>query len=122
MADDETFPVVGTRFAILPIWIMELGPSQAMVYASLATFANADHKCWPKMESIALRAHVSTRTARAAIRALEEAGAIETLIRRRADGGNSSNGYVLHADPPAISAAPPGRTCRPGRQDVPPKN
>lgn len=57
------------------------GPAKPVLLV-LATYANAEGRCWPSLARIAAQSGVSERTARRALRRLEALGAIETEMQR----------------------------------------
>jgi hypothetical protein len=87
----------------------------------LAEMAGArSNACWPSVATIAARACVAERTARATLRELEQRG----LIRTEIAAGRRTSRYLLNVSNPAARAGFKGRSTRqqpPGstRQDAP---
>lgn len=90
-----------TKWAFDVLGSSTLGPTERGVLLFLSYKHN--HKtgdCFPSMETIGIKAGVSERRARTAIRNLEAAGLIKTR-RRVGQAGNSSNQYELFGRPSA---------------------
>lgn len=106
----EPVQVRGLSWAQVPLWVVEhpdLDAHAVRVYAALWRWLSADGRdCWPKAGSIAARLSVSDDTVRRALARLAAAGAVEVVPRYRDDGGQTSNRYVVHLDPPGPGAAP----------------
>lgn len=86
-------------------WEQPVGGTQKLVLLSLADHAGENDECYPSMQRLAERCCVKLRAARAAVRALEEAGYLKRYVRPRENGATSSNRYVLAV---GGSAQPPG--------------
>jgi hypothetical protein len=86
-------------FAIVPVWLMELRPSNAAlrVYIALARRAdNGTGEAWPGRSTIAKEAGVSLRSVDRGIAELERSGALTK--RRRVDehGNSKSSLYTVY--------------------------
>lgn len=95
----------GSRYAIVPEWIADspdISHVGVRLYVILARYANADGSAHPGRKTLADRLRCSVDTIDRSLAELEAAGAIEIVKRQRADGGQSSNQYILRE-----SAAPP---------------
>lgn len=103
------------RFAMIPESILgiapDVGPSAFLVYATLVWMSGQRRSCFPSVATIAKKTGMSARTVGTAINRLEELGLIERHHREDADGGQSSNQYVITnadvAHPPAKNDVPP---------------
>lgn len=102
----------GTGFAAVPTWMLRdrsIKRTSVLVYASLASRSGYG-AIFPSQETIAAEAGVSVRTARDALRELEDLGVIERHRRRSTEGKRTTmtTAYVLRpngpADPEAILA------------------
>lgn len=75
-------------------------PIQKLVYTMLCMYAdNTKKDSHPSIKTIADKCYCSENTVRAALKKLNEVGLIEIKERRREDGSQTSNQYVL-LDPP----------------------
>lgn len=76
-------------------------PIQKLVYTMLCMYADNNTKgSYPSVSRLAKKCYCSENTVRAAIKKLTEVGLIEVRERRRSDGSQASNQYVL-IDPPS---------------------
>jgi hypothetical protein len=100
---------VQTPFAIVPVWVAELGPHAVLVYFALASYArfDDDRSCHPKVATIAARAGISERSVQMALKALQDGGAITREERTRANGSRRENLYRLRIDRPDPSGSAP---------------
>lgn len=87
----------------------DLTLSAKVVYATLATYAGPDRSCWPGERRLAEMLDLSHRTVQRAVHDLRAAGLLGYTERRREDGSQTSNLYVLHD----TGVVPPRQECRP---------
>jgi len=83
---------------MVPHWLIEAGISgpALKLYVVLGEFANRRSKeAWPSRGKLAQRLSVSTRTVDTGMAELVEIGAVEKSVRKRDDGGQTSNTYRL---------------------------
>jgi hypothetical protein len=73
--------------------LQAMAPKFALVM--LANYADDCGVCWPEQETLAADCACSERTIRSALAALEEAGLIARLPRRRKDGSRRSDVFLL---------------------------
>lgn len=86
------------RFAIIPHALFANGSAREIaVYGALALHADENGQCWPSAGRLAELAGISVPTVHKALDRLVELGAVTRVVRRRPDGGQTSNLYVLHA-------------------------
>ena len=86
------------RFAIIPHALFGKGTAREIsVYGALALHADENGQCWPSAGRLAELVGVSVPTVHKALDRLVELGAVTRVTRRRPDGGQTSNLYVLHA-------------------------
>lgn len=86
------------RFAIIPHALFGKGSARELaVYGALALHADENGQCWPSAGRLAELVGVSVPTVHKALDRLVELGAVTRVVRRRPDGGQTSNLYVLHA-------------------------
>jgi DNA-binding transcriptional ArsR family regulator len=98
-------------------WEQRVGNSAAKaVLLALADHADARGVCWPGVEEIARRLELDHRTVQRCLKRLAASGVIRRDPRRRADGSQSSNEYLLPIHP---LAAGEGVPAPPGSGDVP---
>lgn len=88
-------------FAIVPVWVLQVGLSGAELatYVAMRSFADRRGEGWPKVKSIAERAGVNPRTAEKAIARFRELGMLTSVQRRRPDGSISGCTYYLRDVP-----------------------
>jgi hypothetical protein len=94
-------------------WVWDHSASQGtdrLVLLALADSADDSGSCWPSMLTISRKAKVSERTARRAIRTLEDAGEVRSVR----GGGMTSNRYRIMLDP-RVQVVPDN----PGQSDPP---
>ena len=107
--EHDEIEVKGTRFAMIPLWLLEAdaSPSVKIVYAALQSYAaGRDGDCCVRKSTIAKRIGVSARTVCNALDLLEEMGAVR-VQRRRSEGRQRASRYVVLFDAPAGLAAAP---------------
>lgn len=107
-------------FDQVPCWLRELGLHAYTTYAALVSYERRG--CFPSVAALSVRAMISERSVRSALRALEVAGAIRT---EQSKGRATSTYHLLgHQRNPAAGAALPPPTRQevpvPTRQEVPP--
>lgn len=81
-----------------------LVPAQKVVLLALADYADDEGKCWPGQETLTRKTSLSVRSIRSQIRALEEAGMLLTIERRKDGGARATNAYQLAFGQPADPA------------------
>lgn len=94
MTEDST-----AGFTTVPNWMLaaeDVTAHMVLVYAALGTYTNREGTAFPSVPKIATRAKISDRSARTALRSLEDLGLVETLRRGLPTGGQTSNLYRLH--------------------------
>lgn len=89
----------GTRFAIVPEWIIDEPGDVVKLYAILDRHANKDRLVWPGQAELAERMGCSDRQVRRHLTRLRTIGALETVKRRY----NGTTLYVLRKDKPGLS-------------------
>jgi hypothetical protein len=92
-------------FAVVPEWVLLSGVSAQAIrlYAVLDRYANSNGEGTPARKKLAEKLHVrSARTVDAALKELEEIGALRKQPRFTPEGDPTSNLYVLNATPPAL--------------------
>ena len=107
--EHDEIEVKGTRFAMIPLWLLEAdaSPSVKIVYAALQSYtAGRDGDCCVRKSTIAKRIGVSARTVCNALDLLEEMGAVR-VQRRRSEGRQRASRYVVLFDAPAGLAPAP---------------
>lgn len=107
--DDRTRWASGTRYAIVPEWILDspdVSHAGVRLYAILARYANGDGEAFPSRKTLADRMRCSLDTIDRTVAELESAGALQVAKRRRTDGGDTSNLYVLNEANPGSDTAP----------------
>lgn len=72
-----------------------LSATDKVLLLGLANHVNAEDECWPSVTTLAEYAGTSYRTAQRHLAALEDAGRITRLRRRRTDGAHSVYLYRL---------------------------
>lgn len=66
------------------------------VYTILSMFANNDTgECYPSLKTLSEYAEMTEKTVLASLKTLKEVGAIDIVARQNADGGKTSNMYIL---------------------------
>ena len=97
------------RYAIVPFAVStsaafkSLSAGHLKVYIALASHANAERVCWPKVETLAETAGVTDRTVHAAIKQLVELGLLVVSI---GGGRKNTNRYQLLDQPVAVTEKP----------------
>lgn len=78
-------------------WSQTLEPTPKLILMALADIADDTGRCWPKLQTLAKKCCVSTRTAQRWLRVFEKSGLL-TVWRRynEADQRQISNEYMLH--------------------------
>ncbi len=76
-------------------WKQDLKAPEKLVLLALADHSDDKGKCWPGMTGIAKKCGLSRRSVIDVIKRLEQAKLIKVKKRKRDDGSNSSNLYVL---------------------------
>ena len=61
----------------------------------LATMANDENQCWPKVETLAEKAHLTARGTQKALAALQSAGVLAIAHRQRDNGQSRASKYEL---------------------------
>jgi predicted transcriptional regulator len=75
-------------------------PAQKLVYTMLCMYAdNQTKNSYPSIKTLATKCCCSETSVKYALKKLRDVGLIEVRHRRRSDGNNDSNIYVL-LDPP----------------------
>lgn len=84
-------------------------PVAKIVLLKLADQANDSGVCWPSRATIADHTNASERTISRKIGYLAECGLLEIRRRERADGGQTSNVYILAVGTPipGVTVSPP---------------
>lgn len=95
-----------------------LEPAKKVVLLALADYADDTGRCWPSQETLTKKTSLSIRTIRTHLHVLADFGLITVEERRRADGGRTSNVYVLQMTPRQILPGPPATVDRAPRQTV----
>lgn len=100
--DGERAPdlIGGTRFAIVPEWILEEPGDVVKLYGILDRYAGKDRLVWPGQAELAERMGCSERQVRRHLTRLRHIGALETVKRRY----NGTTLYVLRKDDPGLSS------------------
>lgn len=88
-------------YSIFPkeVLICGLTSTQRLVYAAIKAYYRPNFPTIPSINRIAADIGVTRRTVERAIKALEEAGLLTREMRRRNDGGITSNNYILSDTP-----------------------
>lgn len=81
----------------------KISVSLKLILIILCEAANKEGYCWPSLRVISDRAGLCERSVQRDMAALEQAGLIRRVPRRRDDGSSTSNGYYVF--PTAISAS-----------------
>ncbi len=81
--------VHGSRFAIVPQWLLAESSDVVKLYAILDRYANKDERLWPGQVELAERMGCSDRHIRKLLARLKEIGALEVIKRRY-------NGSTIH--------------------------
>lgn len=101
-------------FAMTPEWVLDapISDRAKVLYAMLSRYADDKGSAFPGRKRLAERLGVTLPTLDKAMRELIEIDALEVVPRFRADGGQTSNGYLIHFS--RGSEAPEG-----GREESP---
>ena len=105
-------------FAIVPLAMVgSVSASAVCVYAALAEAANSHQVSWPSKAKIGEQTGLSARTVQRCIAELSDEGWIRVEERRRSNGSQASNAYVvfrvretLVSPPPETLTTPPPET------------
>jgi hypothetical protein len=92
-----------------------LRPAEKILLLAIADYADDEGACWPSLATLVEKTGLSERSIRTHLRTLEHFDLLTTVERRRSNGSQTSNRYVLHMDmtPPAKSAGAPGKLLPP---------
>lgn len=89
-------------------WEQRLEPSTKLVLLALADIADDAGRCWPSVATLAKKVHASERNVRRILQKLRSDNGQQALLRaeerRREDGSQSSNIYVLQLQTDNLSA------------------
>lgn len=77
------------------IFDFKLKPRDFIVYCCFLRHSDKNGICFPSRKLIANECQIDIKTVDAAIKALEKAGLLKKEQRRRSDGTNTSNRYIL---------------------------
>lgn len=86
------------RFSRVPISILEdkeLTSSAILVFTALSSYANSKMECYPSIETIAHRAHLSRNAARGGLKLLIHHGYVQATHTRNG-ARQGTNHYILH--------------------------
>lgn len=78
------------------IFDFKLKPRDFIVYCCLLRHSDKNGVCFPSRKLIANECQIDIKTVDAAIKTLEKAGLLKKEQRRRKDGTNTSNRYILN--------------------------
>ena len=78
------------------IFNFKLKPRDFIVYCCLLRHGDKNGVCFPSRKLIANECQIDIKTVDAAIKNLEKAGLLKKEQRRRKDGTNTSNRYMLN--------------------------
>lgn len=90
-------------------WGQPLAPTSKLILMALADAADDEGLCWPGVRTLASKCCVSGRTVQRTIKMFVAQGMLIVEERRRADGRQTSNSYLLalRKDPDNLSPQPP---------------
>lgn len=113
MSESQVIDDVGP-FALVPVWILELGLTGAELatYLALRSFANNSGECYPSQKTIAARAGISEIAVRKAVARFRDLGIVTTTPRYRPDGSLAGLTYCAPLVNPHLAG--------PIQQDTPP--
>ncbi len=100
----------------LPDHGVELPPTTRLVLLMIADYANEENVAWPKYASLTRYTGLCRRSVIRAVKDLVDAGLMQRHERKRPDGSDTSNGYVLTfvprdiKSPPSLTGTPWGDT------------
>lgn len=117
----EAQPAQHQLYSIFPkeVLICGLTSTQRLVYAAIKAYYRPNFPTIPSINRIAADIGVTRRTVERAIKALEEAGLLKREMRRRNDGGITSNSYILSDTPcDKLSHTPRQNVACPSDTDV----
>lgn len=99
-------------FAITPLWLLDAGltNSELRVFIALATFADRDGACHPRIQRIAARAKVSQAATKRALYKLRDMGVVTATPVYGEDGGQLRNDYLIDFNDPGIPPRSPRRS------------
>lgn len=107
----------GGRFAFVPEWLLDSGVSDRgiVLYATLSLYADYETDlAWPSRRALMERLDCSRATINRGVNELLQCGAIRRSERRRYDGSQTSNSYLV------VRAAPSWVRPRGITDDTPP--
>lgn len=88
-------------------WEQKLEPSTKLVLLALADIADDDGKAWPSVATLSTKVHASQRNVRRILQKLRGGAGQRALIevdeRRRRDGSQASNLYILQLQTDKLS-------------------
>ena len=90
--------LASSRFSRVPISILEdkeLTSSAILVFTALSSYANSKMECYPSIETIAHRAHLSRNAARGGLKLLIHHGYVQATHTRNG-ARQGTNHYILH--------------------------
>ncbi|MEV4454377.1 hypothetical protein [Microbispora sp. NPDC049633] len=108
-ADDAEIHIVGGRqpapFAMVPLWVMfSTTPQAQALYGILAAHVNPDRddrNVWPSRATLAeMLGFNRPASVDRYLSELQEIGAVDVIVRRRTNGSQMANAYVVHHQPP----------------------
>ncbi|QDH93109.1 helix-turn-helix DNA binding domain protein [Microbacterium phage Margaery] len=117
-------------YAIIPRWMTKderFTANMILTYVALQSYADESGVAFPSLPKLAARARLGQSTTRAALAKLAAMGVVQKRTRRRDDGGQRSNLYVVlthdpsRVTPPPGEGAPPARSGREPRQERAPE-
>lgn len=107
--ENQPSEVVGSRFAQMPGWVLfsKVSDRAIRLYALLQWRAGQAESSWPSHRSLAREMDCSIASVKRAIAELVEIRAVRVVTRRRDDGQQTSNAYIIRADQPQLTGEPP---------------
>lgn len=100
-------------------WSSDLPASEKFVLVALADMADEHESCFPTQARLAGMVGRTDRSVRDSLKALEARGMIVREHRKRVDGSNTSDRYVLKVHAENTSGWSPGNLRRSTRKDTP---
>lgn len=76
-------------------WEQALPPTSKLILMALADAASDEGICWPGIKTVARKCNVSARTVQRTIKVFVTTGVLMVEERRRPDGRQTSNSYML---------------------------
>ncbi len=97
-----------TKFAMVPIWLQDYCTAREIAtYFALCRYIDNDTKgCYPSLNKLADDMKASRNTVKRSIDSLVAKGIVNKQIRKKEDGTNKSNYYILAFDKEDINAEP----------------